>query len=227
MEQNNNRFIIVHYTLYDADTDILIEKTEDLNPFMFVSNTGKTLPAFEAAVSGLQAGANFDFTLTPDEAYGDYNPDGVKELERELFLVNGVFDDSRVREGAVVPMLNQDGQVINGTVLEVGSDLIKLDFNHPLAGKALHFKGMVVENREATEDDMQLFRGGCCGGGCSSGGCGCGSNESSGSCGCGSGEGGCGCSGGGCGSDDCGCGSEEESCGCGGGGCGCGNGCGC
>jgi FKBP-type peptidyl-prolyl cis-trans isomerase SlyD len=84
---------------------------------------------------------------------------------------------------------NEEGQRFNGRVLEVGEEKVKIDLNHPLAGESLHFKGQVLENRDATEAEVnQLVKhltGGC---GCGSCGGDCGSN-----CGGNCGEGGCGC----------------------------------
>ena len=96
-------------------------------------------------------------------------------------------------------MLNSVGAVIPGVVLEVTPETVKMDLNHPMAGKTLHFTGEVVSVREATEQELTeglhgeyVHRcGGCHGGGCHGGDCGgdCGGHEG----GCGEGDCGCGC----------------------------------
>jgi FKBP-type peptidyl-prolyl cis-trans isomerase SlyD len=109
-------------------------------------------------------------------------------------LVNGNFDDELIKEGNTVPMMSSNGQRLNGLVLEVNEDNVKMDFNHPLAGEDLYFAGKVLEVREASDEEVaQILSGG--------GGCGCGSG---GSCGSGCDDDSCdtGHSGGGCG---CGC----------------------
>ena len=87
-------------------------------------------------------------------------------------------------------MMDANGNRLNGSVISVGDDVIKMDFNHPLAGETLHFTGNILSVREASAEEIAaLFAPQ--GGGCGSG-CGCGSHEEeSESCGCGSG--GCGC----------------------------------
>ena len=96
-------------------------------------------------------------------------------------MVDGKFDAEAVKPGAYIPMMTGDGFRITGKVVEVGPDHVVMDFNHPLVGKDLRFKGKVVTVRDATPEELHpSCGGGCCGGGCGDGeGCG-----SEGSCGC-------------------------------------------
>jgi FKBP-type peptidyl-prolyl cis-trans isomerase SlyD len=75
-------------------------------------------------------------------------------------------------------MMTADGYRISGIVLSVTDKKVKMDFNHPLAGKDIRFKGKIITVRQATPEELQPSCG--CGGGCNCGG---------GSCG----EGGCNC----------------------------------
>ena len=81
---------------------------------------------------------------------------------------------------------NEDGNFFIAKVLEIGADKVKVDLNHPLAGNKLNFKGYVIENREATNDEIQTLLNHMNGGGCSGH---CGGCENEGGC---KGEGGCG-----------------------------------
>ena len=121
----------------------------------------------------------------------DKQPEHVLDLEREVFTVNGTFDAENIYEGAVVPLQNEEGTRFMGRILEVNDKQVKVDLNHPLAGKTLNFKGKVIENREATNEEIAAMvnqmAGGCGCGGHSEGGCccgGCGSSDDNG-CGCG------------------------------------------
>lgn len=197
MEKPQNKYIAVTYKLYTVENNEneLIEETAAGRPFQFISGFGITLEAFEKQIEGLDKGADFDFTLTKEEAYGDYEPARVLDLEREMFCINGHFDHEHIFKDAIVPLQNEDGNHFYGRVLEVGTDKVKMDLNHPLAGKTLNFKGHVEENREATTDEIQgminrLSGEGCgcgcddCGGGCGDEGCG-GHDHHGGHCGCG------------------------------------------
>ncbi len=181
MENKISKYIAASYTLYDV-TDgkkEVIEQTVDKRPFDFLSGFGITIPAFEEALVNLNKGEHFDFTLTPDQAYGDHNPEHVLDLDKSIFSVNGKFDDEHIVVDAIIPLQNEDGNRFNGHVLAISEDKVKVDLNHPLAGKTLNFVGEIAENREATNEEISKFmnmlsgEGGCsgCGGGCGEGGC--------------------------------------------------------
>ena len=76
------------------------------------------------------------------------------ELDKEIFMVDGKFDDQTVFEGNTVPMMTSEGYRINGSVLKVTDDKVLMDFNHPLAGENLHYVGMVKLVRDATEEEL-------------------------------------------------------------------------
>lgn len=70
---------------------------------------GATLPSFEAQVVNLNKGDEFDFELTPDQAYGEHIEERVIELDKQIFTINGQFDAQHVQVGAVLPLQNEDG----------------------------------------------------------------------------------------------------------------------
>jgi FKBP-type peptidyl-prolyl cis-trans isomerase SlyD len=130
------------------------------------------LEKFEANLMGLSVGESFDFKLETAEAYGEASEQAVIDLPKNIFEVNGEFDAEMISEGNVVPMQDSSGRRMNGIVLEVTDSTVKMDFNHPLAGDDLYFKGEVIEVREATEEEMKEAyepQGGCGGGSCGSG----------------------------------------------------------
>lgn len=198
MDNKEYKSIAVDYKLYVIENGekSLQEETSEGNPFRFLSGFGMTIPGFENAIAPLAVGDTFDFTLSKDDAYGDYVAERVLDLSKDIFCIDGKFDDEHIYVDAIIPLQNQDGNRFMGHVLEINNDknTVKIDLNHPLAGKTLNFVGAVVESREATNGEIQAMinhmtgGGGCggCGGGCN-GGCG----------GCG-GDGGCDCENGDC-----------------------------
>ena len=195
-----HKYITVAYSLYTDNSEgvhELVEQAPAEHPFQFITELGVALEAFEAKLKDLNAGDEFDFTLSVDEAYGPYEQEHVIELPKSTFMLNGRFQNDVIFEGAVIPLVNADGNRFQGLVLEVKEEVVVIDLNHPLAGKELHFKGSVVTSREATDAEVTALIKMMSG----EGGCGCG-------CGC---DGGCD---GGCDSEGCGCGDHEHGCGC-------------
>lgn len=193
MEQKSNKFISVTYQLYTVDnneTDLVEEATVE-RPYEFISGFGITLDDFEKAVVDLQKGDSFELTLSQDQAYGPYLDENVLDLDKEVFYIDGKFDDKNIVVDAIIPLLNEDGNRFMGHILEVTKDHVKVDLNHPLAGRDLKFQGNVIESREATNEEIaamvnSIAGGGCsCGGSCSDG-CNCESdgNECGGNCQC-------------------------------------------
>lgn len=191
MDNTQHLYISTIYTLYSIDGQQHVEMEEQndkQHPFRFVTGMGLTLDAFEEQLSRLQTGATYDFTLSPAEAFGSYEEAHVVSIDKSVFTIDGKFAAEEVYPGNVIPLLNEDGNHFQGIVLEVGEKQVKIDLNHPYAGKSLHFKGTVLEARPATEEEMnkiikQLSGEGCCGGCggdggcCGEGGCGCGEHD--------------------------------------------------
>ena len=176
-----NKYITVAYELYtDNEKGIheLVEKAPVEHPFQFITNMGVALDAFEAKVAALAEGENFDFTLTADEAYGPYEEAHVIDLDKEVFCIDGRFDKNTIYPGNVIPLVNADGNRFQGLSLEVTDSKVKVDLNHPLAGKDLHFRGEVVTSRPATVAEIQAMAQMLSG----EGGCGCGCDDCGGGC---------------------------------------------
>ena len=165
----------VSYELYiDMDgTPTMVEECTAERPFRFITGVGYTFDAFEAALEPLAVGDRFDFVVKADEANGQRDEDYVFDVDKAIFSVDGSFPSDEVYPGNVVPLLDADGNRLQATVVAVKKDKVTIDLNHPLAGKDLHFVGMLLEARPATDEELQRLTSGCCGchGSCEGGGC--------------------------------------------------------
>ena len=194
MKITNNAVVNAEYELYvDGENGELelMERATSEQPLNFIYGIGMMLPKFEQNLNGLETGDSFDFTISNEEAYGPYDDEAVIELERAVFEIDGKLDEEMVFEGNVVPLMDSEGNRLQAQVVSVNDTHVTVDLNHPLAGENLHFKGKVIEVREANEEELNaLLGGGCgCGGNCGDG-CGddCGCNDDhnhSHGCGCG------------------------------------------
>ncbi len=194
MKIEKNKVVEFSYEL-EVDGEI-VDRTTEEHPLDYIHGTGSLLPKLEEHIEGMEPGAGFDVTLSPADGYGEVEQDRIIDLPKAAFEVNGEIREDLLVPGNTIPMLNSAGAVIPGVVLEVSEDTVKMDLNHRMAGKTLHFTGKVLSVREATEKELteglhgeyvhSCGCGGCgghghdCGDGCCGDGCGCGDEG----CGC-------------------------------------------
>lgn len=144
------------YTLTKEDENgELIQTVNKDKPFVFLFGSGYLLPKFEENIMGLEAGASYEFPLNSEVAYGPVRDDAFLELDKKIFEIDGKIDESILKVGNDIPMQNDHGQTIMGKVLEIADDKVKMDFNHPLAGIDLFFKGDILDVREASEEEIE------------------------------------------------------------------------
>jgi len=176
MKIEKNKVVSLSYTL-TVDGDVMETVNAD-KPLYFIFGTGYLLPKFEENVAGKTIGDTFDFILSPKEGYGEIDPNAIIELPKDIFMVNGKIEEGLLTAGNVLPMQDSDGNKLQGVIDEVKSDVVVMNFNHPLAGATLNFKGKVEALRDAeTHELLEGLYGekkksdcGCscsdCGGGC-------------------------------------------------------------
>jgi len=149
---NPNAVVGVSYQLKLSNGELADEATSE-QPLLFIHGIGQTLPDFDSNLSGLSIGDNFEFTLTAEQGYGEHNPNYVVDLEKQIFEGPDVPKDL-LTVGNMLPMQDQEGNPLDGKVLEVGDATVKMDFNHPLAGESLNFTGTILSIREATPEEL-------------------------------------------------------------------------
>ncbi len=134
--------------------DVVEALTED-KPLVFLYGSGNLLPKFEENLSGLEQGDDFEFELKSEDAYGDIQANAIVDVPRNIFVVDGKEDPNLLKVGNMIPMLDREGNRLNGTVKEIGDETVKMDFNHPMAGMDLYFTGKITDVREANEAELQ------------------------------------------------------------------------
>lgn len=159
-----NKVVSVSYELrVDNEQGEVIQTVDSSSPLDFIFGMGYLLPAFESQIAGLNVGDSFAFSIACDDAYGQASDEAVVDVPKSVFLVDGKIDETVVREGNALPMMDSDGNHMNGVIVEVKDDVVVMDFNHPLAGDDLYFTGKVEAIRDATAEELEkgLQQAGC------------------------------------------------------------------
>lgn len=186
-------FIYNLYRVNEDGTETLMHQMDRNEPERAIFGvTQGFVPALEKGLEGVEAGGKFNITATPEDGFGPYDKDDVVTLSRDIFMVDGKFDEEAFVPGAYVPMMTADGYRIDGLIREVTPTDVIVDFNHPLATDTVRFEGEVLAVRDATPEELHPTcgcHGGCggdhgCGDGCGDHDHGC-CGDKGGSCGCG------------------------------------------
>jgi FKBP-type peptidyl-prolyl cis-trans isomerase SlyD len=152
MKIESQHVVSLTYDLYvnqEDGTESLVESATQEQPLTFLYGAGQMLPKFEEHLSTLSTGDNFDFKLSAEDAYGEYNDEAVANLPKDM------FEGADMPEiGSVLPLQDNQGNRFQGQVVSVVEDSVIVDLNHPMAGQELHFKGEIINVRPANPEEL-------------------------------------------------------------------------
>lgn len=152
MTIDNNHAVTLKYVLKTDDANgekVLVEETTDENPLSFIYGAGMMIPKFEEQIKGLKTGDKTSFTILPEDGYGELNPEAVVQLPIDMFE-----GQELPPVGAILPLSDNQGNTFQAFVVEVTPEAVIADLNHPMAGKSLHFEVEILNNREATAEEL-------------------------------------------------------------------------
>jgi len=105
------------------------------------------IPGLEESLMDMEVGEEKELEISADKAYGKRDSDKVETFPEKAFKEQGV----QVRPGEQIMVGHQRGKVVSK-----GSGRVRVDFNHPLAGKDLEYWVKIVEK---VEDDEEIAEG--------------------------------------------------------------------
>ena len=133
------------YVKQDSGVEELVESATEEQPLVFLYGAGQMLPKFEENLSELSTGDPYEFRLSAEDAYGNYDDEAVASLPKEMFQGTDIPEI-----GSMLPLQDNHGNHFQGQVVSIAEDSVIVDLNHPMAGQELHFKGKIVNVRPAT-----------------------------------------------------------------------------
>ncbi len=164
--KEENSVVGIEYTLTEPGKSDVLDSNKGSAPLEFVTGKGQIIPGLEKALVGMKEGDTADILVKAEDAYGLRDEEAIQELPREQ------FEGIDLQKGMSLYGQGQNGETIQVTVVDFDDKNVKVDFNHPLAGKDLMFNVKIVSQRDATEQEAatgQVEQAGHCSGGS----CGC------------------------------------------------------
>jgi FKBP-type peptidyl-prolyl cis-trans isomerase SlpA len=129
--------ITLHYCIAMPSGQPLINTFEG-TPATLQLGAGELAPTLERLLAGVEVGKRQIFMLEPDQAFGPHNPALVEKVKREH------MPDEDIEPMSVMEFTAPDGSRYAGLVREIDERVALIDFNHPLAGKAIRFEVEVI-----------------------------------------------------------------------------------
>jgi FKBP-type peptidyl-prolyl cis-trans isomerase SlyD len=140
--------VSLHYKLTLDDGSVADESEAD-EPLEYLHGYGNIVPGLERELEGMGITESRKVTVEPADAYGEIEPDGEIEVDREAFP-----SDMHPEEGMPIQIEDEHGDLQVAFIKEVVGDTVILDLNHPLAGERLHFEVTVTGLRAATSEEL-------------------------------------------------------------------------
>jgi len=141
--------VSIHYTLKDDEGEVM-DSSDGREPLAYLHGANNLIPGLESELQGKTSGASFQVTIEPKDAYGELSEELVQTISKEMFQ-----GAEEITPGMTFIAQGEGGQQRQVRVVEVEGDDVKIDANHPMAGKTLHFDVEVVEVREATPQELE------------------------------------------------------------------------
>jgi peptidylprolyl isomerase len=139
----------VHYT-GKLDSGEVFDSSRERQPIEFVVGSGQLIKGFDDAVVGMKKGDRKDIHLEPADAYGERDDRRVQKVPRNMLP-----KEPEPKPGMMLTITTPTGQMFPARIDKVETEMVTIDFNHPLAGKKLNFAIEIVEikdNKHKHED---------------------------------------------------------------------------
>lgn len=149
MDIKKDTVVTVEYRLHLGDGKY-IDESDASDPLIYLHGHDEVIPGLEKALEGKKPGDSLKAVIPPEDGYGDYDPEGVDEVPRE-----DIPADLPLEAGGIVEALDEDDNEVVFLVKEIKDNTVVVDFNHPMAGKTLHYELTVRDVRAATEEELE------------------------------------------------------------------------
>ena len=136
--------VSLRYALRLVNGSEILSNFDDAEADVFTLGDGTLAPNLEKWLIGVAAGERHVFILEPAQAFGLSTADKIHQLKAEQ-----VSPDTPLQPGSLVEFTLPDGQTLAGKILEIGTEHMRVDFNHPLADLPIEFEVEIMQFHKA------------------------------------------------------------------------------
>jgi FKBP-type peptidyl-prolyl cis-trans isomerase SlyD len=140
--------VALDYTL-TVDNEV-VDTSEGSEPIQFLQGHGNIIPGLEQSLYGMAAGDRKEIVVAAADGYGELDPDAYADVPRKEFP-----PQIPMEVGIELELKDKSGDIMDARIDAVNEETVRLDFNHPLAGKQLNFAVQVVALRQPSEEELE------------------------------------------------------------------------
>ncbi len=133
-----NDQVTLHYRIRCLEQEVA--STFETGPETFRLGQGEIDPRLELCLTGLRKGEHRLFQLAPWQAFGEHHAELVQTLPRSDFPAG-----MELAVDHLVDFELPNGETVQGRILALDADSVRLDFNHPLAGLPVEFEVEILD----------------------------------------------------------------------------------
>lgn len=148
MQVEKHMVVSMHYTLTDEAGNTM-DSSEENDPMTFLVGADQIIPGLERALMGLSIGDKKLVIVSPKDGYGERDEEMIQEFER-----SELPDADQLELEEVLEFEDEEGDTVEGSVIEITGEKVTVDFNHPLAGETLHFQTEIIDIRKASPEEI-------------------------------------------------------------------------
>jgi FKBP-type peptidyl-prolyl cis-trans isomerase SlyD len=143
----DGQVVSIDYTLR-VDGEV-IDSSDGHEPLEFLQGEGNIIPGLERELYGMAVGESKKVVVAAADGYGEFDEEALVEVPKAEFPAQIPLE-----LGIELQVRGQDGETMHGHISNIGDETVELDFNHPLAGKELHFDVTIAGLREASDEEL-------------------------------------------------------------------------
>jgi FKBP-type peptidyl-prolyl cis-trans isomerase SlyD len=144
---DDGQVVSMHYTLH-VDGQVL-DSSEGGDPLQFIQGMGHIIPGLEHELYNMQIGDSKKVVVAAKDGYGEIDNEAFMDVPRDSFP-----PEVPVEIGTELELRDQSDHPVYARIETISDDNVRLNMNHPLAGKELHFDVKIADLRPATEEEV-------------------------------------------------------------------------
>jgi FKBP-type peptidyl-prolyl cis-trans isomerase SlyD len=143
----DGQVVSMDYTLH-VDGEV-VDTSNGREPLEFIQGTGNVIPGLERELYGMGIGDSKKVSIAPADAYGELELEAYVDVPRA-----GFPDNIPLEKGIEINVRDESNHPMSARIDTFTDEIVRLDFNHPLAGKTLDFDVLIVALRGASPDEL-------------------------------------------------------------------------